>query len=244
MPLLTERDQYVVTARVNRPDARNAVNFNLMDQLEKLLDQLENDGETRLFILTGSGSSFISGGDLREFHQLKQADEARQMTQRMILILERIECLPFWTLAAINGHAYGGGWEIATYFDFRVAANQTAIGFTQGKFYLPPGWGGVSRLAELTGKKRALYWLASQKVVRAKRAREAGFLDEVFEADTFERDLKQLTSSLILNDRTFIEYLKKSPSLANPSLEIEPFSKFWESEEHQKRVTSFLTQKK
>lgn len=244
MPLKIERGQHVITARVNRPEARNAVNFDLMDQLEKLLDELENSRETRLFILTGTGSSFISGGDLREFHQLKKADEAKQMSLRMIRILERIERLPFWTLAAINGHAYGGGWEIAAYFDFRVAAGHAAIGFTQGKFYLPPGWGGVSRLARLTGKKRALYWLASQKVVRANRAREAGFLDEVFESDTFDRDLKQLISNLTLNNRAFIEYLKQSPSLDDTSLEIEPFSKFWESEEHQKRVDTFLNRKK
>jgi enoyl-CoA hydratase len=244
MPLKIERDQYVITARVNRPDARNAINFALMARLENLLDELESNPGARLFILTGSGNSFISGGDLREFHQLKKADEAKQMTKRMIRILERIEQLPFWTLAAINGHAYGGGWEVAAYFDFRVAADHASIGFTQGKFYLPPGWGGVSRLAELTGEKTALYWLASQKVVRANRAREASYLHEVFEADTFERNLKQLSLRLTLNDRPFIEYLKQSPSLKDTSLEIEPFSKFWESEEHQKRVDAFLNRKK
>jgi len=244
MPLKIERGQNVITARVTRPEARNAINFDLMARLENLLDELEEGRETRLFILTGSGGSFISGGDLREFHQLKKADEAKQMTKRMIRILERIERLPFWTLAAINGHAYGGGWEIATYFDFRVAADHAAIGFTQGKFYLPPGWGGASRLADLTGKKTALFWLASQKVVRANRALEAGFLDEVFDADTYERDLKELISRLTLNGRPYIEYLKQSPPPGGKSLEIEHFSKFWESEEHQKRVESFLKRKK
>lgn len=243
MPLIIERLPHVIKARVNRPEARNAVNFKLMDRLEELLDQLEKDQETRVFVLTGSGTSFISGGDLREFHQLKKADEARQMAKRMIQLLERIERLPFWTLAAINGFAYGGGWEVASFFDFRIAANNARIGFTQAKFYLPPGWGGVSRLAHMVGKSRTLYWLASQKVISAGQALEAGYLEEVYEESDYEHKLEQLISRLTLNDRPFIEYLKQSPSFDDTSQEIEPFSRFWESGEHQKRVDAFLNRK-
>ncbi|REL39248.1 enoyl-CoA hydratase/isomerase family protein [Rhodohalobacter sp. SW132] len=243
MALNIERNKYVIKASVNRPDALNAVNFELMDRLEQLLDELENNREVRLFILTGTGSSFISGGDLREFHQLKKADEAKRMTSRVINILKRIEQLPFWTLAAINGYAYGGGWEIASYFDFRVVSRDAKIGFTQGKFYLPPGWGGVSVLSKLVPKSRALYWLASQKVITAEEAVESGFADELFESESFDESLEKLSSKLTLNDRTFIEYLKRSPEMKDASEEIEPFSRFWESEEHQKRVDAFLKRK-
>ncbi len=243
MPLQIDRTPHVITARINRPQAKNAVNFELMDRLEELLTELESNRDVRLFILTGSGGSFISGGDLREFHQLKKANEAKRMTRRMIAILERIRQLPFWTLAAINGYAYGGGWEVASFFDFRVVSGSAKIGFTQGKFYLPPGWGGVSILSKLTGRSRALYWLASQKVITAEEAVESGFADELFEEKSFDESLEKLSAKLTLNDRTFIEYLKRSPSLNDPSQEVEPFSKFWESEEHQKRVEVFLNRK-
>lgn len=129
-------------ATIRRPDAMNAINFELMDRLEALLDQLEQEDDTRLFVLTGSKNSFISGGDLKEFHQIKDAEGAKRMTLRMIHLLERIENLPFWSLAALNGDVYGGGWEMMLSFDFRVARDPIKIGFTQGKFYLPPGWGG------------------------------------------------------------------------------------------------------
>ncbi|NBC26079.1 MAG: enoyl-CoA hydratase/isomerase family protein [Bacteroidetes bacterium] len=244
MPLIIESTPQVLTARVNRPEARNAVNFELMDRLDELVTDLENNPSVRLFILTGTEESFISGGDLREFHRIKKADEAKRMTKKMIRLLERIENLPFWTLAAINGYAYGGGWEIASYFDFRVSAGNITIGFTQGTFYLPPGWGGISRLSALVGKSRALYWLASQKVISAEEARNAGFINEVLSPSKFELELNQLVKWLTLNDRPFIEYLKKSPAFNDTSQEIGPFSRFWESDEHQQRVDEFLNRKK
>jgi len=243
MILKTEHRDFVTIATVNRPEARNAVNFELMEQLERLLDDLEKDDQTRLFILTGTGESFISGGDLREFHQLKKAEEARRMTKRMIGILDRIENLPFWSLAAINGYAYGGGWETAAAFDFRLAHDEVKIGFTQGLFYLPPGWGGITRLSRLVGRSRALYWLASQQVIGAEEAGRSGFIDQYFGKDAFEDNLHAVAEKLTLNDREFIRYLKSSGSMTSQKEEIEPFSKFWESEEHLKRVEAFLNRK-
>lgn len=244
MPLNIERTKHVVTAAVDRPEARNAVNFDLMDRLEDLLDELSQDSDTRLFILTGSGSSFISGGDLREFHQIKSAAEAKKMTRRMLSLLDKIRSLPFWTLAVLNGGTYGGGWEIAASFDFRIAKSGIKIGFTQGKFYLPPGWGGVASLTRLVTKHQALFWLATQSIIDAKKALNAGFLNDVLDHDTYTEDLQKLIDRLILNDRTYIEYLKKSAHFEDSSQEVEPFSTFWESEIHHNRVQAFLDRDK
>jgi len=243
MPLIVNKEKYVVTARVNRPESRNAVNFELMSKLEELLDQLENDNETRLFILTGTGDSFISGGDLREFHGMDKADDAKIMTGRMLNILERIEKLPFWTLAVINGYAYGGGWETMLVFDFRVAVKDAKIGFTQGKFYLPPGWGGIQRLKNSVNLSLAMFWLASQKVISALEAKEAGIIHDVFNNEDLQSKTDQLKKNLTLNDKTFIKYLKQSLRSENQLDEIEPFSQFWESSEHIERVEKFLKKK-
>lgn len=244
MPLRIQESDYVITAIINRPQAMNAINFELMYRLEELVDQLSDNPESRLFILTGSNNSFISGGDLREFHQLKTAVDAKQMTRRMLNLLDKIRQLPFWTLAAMNGATYGGGWEIAAAFDFRVAKQGIKIGFTQGKFYLPPGWGGVASLTRLVPKHKALYWLASQSVLSSDEALEAGFINELLNAETYDEDLRALVKKLTLNDRPFIEYLKNSADFENQTQEIEPFSTFWESKEHQDRVQEFLDRKK
>ena len=74
---------------------------------------------------------FISGGDLKEFHGITSAKEAEQMARRMGTILKRIEQLPCWTIAAINGAIYGGGWEIMLAFDFRIASTKASFHFSQ-----------------------------------------------------------------------------------------------------------------
>lgn len=239
MSLIINKNGYTITARINRPEAMNAVNFELMEQLETLLTDLEKDDELRLFILTGTGKSFIAGGDLREFHSIKDAEGARQMSERMLNILKRIEELPCWTLAAVNGHAYGGGWETMLAFDFRIASASASFGFTQGKFYLPPGWGGLTRLSESVGKPLADYWLASQKVIDADTALQTGLIQDLFPDDTFEEHLHKLVGKLTLNNRSYIEYMKRNTH-GDITKELEPFSRFWESDEHINRVTDFL----
>ena len=242
MAVEIKQEPFVLTARINRPKSMNAINFEVMARLEEILDELESDRETRLFILTGTGKSFISGGDLREFHKITSAEDAKAMSERMISILNRIADLPCWSLAAINGHTYGGGWETMLKFDFRVAASNATFGFTQGKFYLPPGWGGITSLIKAVGREKALYWLGSQKIIDAEMAQDSGLIQEVFPSESYDDELETLKKNLILNDRTFIEYLKNSERKSADD-EIEPFSRFWENPEHLKRVETFLERK-
>lgn len=241
--LSIHKDPFITIATIRRPDAMNAINFELMDRMEALLDQLESDDEVRLFILSGSENSFISGGDLKEFHQIKDAEGAKRMTLRMIRLLERIENLPCWTIAALNGDVYGGGWEMMLSFDFRVARDDIKIGFTQGKFYLPPGWGGITNLSRVVGREQALYWLASNRVITAGAALNHGLIQEVFESDHFDELMEEISKELTRNDRTYIDSLKRK-DLKSPSDEVDPFSHFWESDEHLKRVDRFLNRKK
>jgi enoyl-CoA hydratase len=242
MSVIVKNEKYVTTASIDRPGSMNAINFEVMDKLETLLDELERDTELRLFILTGSGKSFISGGDLKEFHQIKDAEGARMMSNRMLAILERIENLPCWTLAAVNGHAYGGGWEIMLSLDFRIAVSSAKFGFTQGKFYLPPGWGGLTRLSKTIGRELATFWLASQKVITSEIAHQSGLIQDLYEVDQYEENLELLKKQLTLNDRSYIEYMKRGNQQKSAD-EPGPFSKFWESKEHQNRVNEFLRKK-
>lgn len=244
MAVRVHKEKHCMTAVIHRPEAMNAINFEVMNRLESILQDIENDPDLRVFILTGSKKSFISGGDLREFHQITDAGGAKKMSERMISILARIRKLPCWTLAAINGHTYGGGWETILAFDIRVACQSAKFGFTQGKFYLPPGWGGISALNRAVGSPLATYWIASQKVIDTDTALRSGLIQDVFEDDLFDEQLAELKKRLTVNDRTFIEYIKSSETHRHKTDEIGPFSRFWESEEHRQRVNDFLNRKK
>jgi len=249
--LIIEKRSRTLQATINRPEARNAINFGVMDELENLLDDLESNNTTRCFILRGSGNeAFISGGDLKEFHTIKTAKEAKPMARRMHNILQRIELLPCWAIACINGPAYGGGCEMMLAFDFRIASSKATFGFTQGKFYLPPGWGGLTRLVERVGRATALRWLAETKVMDAEEALRHQLIERIEPADKLEQEVWKWAEELSHNDRDYIKALKHGAlSLAEARWkameeELIPFAMFWEDERHHRRVEKFLNQSK
>ncbi len=235
---------------VNRPKTHNAINFEVIEALENLIRRIEDDEKTRCLILKGAGSqSFISGGDLREFHTLKKAEEAKPMAQRMVRLLTRIEKLPCWTIASINGDAYGGGCEIMLAFDFRIASSDAVFGFTQSKFYLPPGWGGLTRLVERVGRSTALRWLGAAKVVDAKEALRYNLIDRLTDPEKLSGKSWEWAEQLTHNDRAFIKNLKEQAlQLAHARWkaieeELDAFTRFWESDLHHQRVQNFLDKK-
>lgn len=244
--LKIEQKGSVLWAAVNRPESRNAINFAVMDALEETLNTLESDDAIRVFVLSGAGDHFISGGDLREFHTLKTAEEAKPMAKRMLSIYKRLEQLPCWTIACIHGTAYGGGWETMLAFDFRIASDEATLGFTQSKFYLPPGWGGLTRLVERAGRSTALKWLAEAAVIDSKTALHHQLIDKVVPAGKLERETWEWTKKLVKNDRDFIKTLKQGALRLTEArwkaidAELEPFAKFWEDERHHRRVERFL----
>lgn len=221
-----------------------------MQQLENLLSDLESNKTTRCFILTGAGTdSFISGGDLQEFHTIQTAKEAKPMADRMLSILARIEKLPCWTIASINGPAYGGGCEMMLAFDFRIASSEATFGFTQGKFYLPPGWGGLTRLVERVGRSTALRWLAEAKIVDAQRAIDNNLVDRLSSAEQLQEETQKWAEQLTHNDRSFIQNLKEGAMQLTKArwqaidAELDSFAQFWESDQHHQRVEKFLKRK-
>jgi enoyl-CoA hydratase/carnithine racemase len=221
-----------------------------MDALEDLLDEIESSDDIRCFILSSAGDDiFISGGDLREFHTIKTAEEAKPMARRMLSILERIEKLPCWTIASVNGAAYGGGCEIILAFDFRIASADACFGFTQGKFYLPPGWGGLTRLVERVGRSTALKWLGEAQIVDAETALNHKLIDRITDPQDLQDQTWQWAKEITKNDRAFIKNLKEGAMRLTTArwnaieAELDSFGTFWESERHEQRVEKFLNRK-
>jgi len=244
-------ENYTQWVTIKRPEVHNAINFQVMEELEQVVDTLENNSDVRVLILKGSGKqSFISGGDLRSFHTIKTPEKARTMAEKMLDLLERIEKLPCWTIACINGDAYGGGCEIALAFDFRISFPAVTLGFTQAKFYLPPGWGGLTRLVAQVGRSKALMWLAGAEKVSGQKAFEHNFLDDLTPHPELERRCSNWAKQLSMNDRNFILNLKEKAfnydRLRWQAIreETEEFAEFWSNPEHMKRVDGFMEKRK
>ncbi|MEO1023158.1 MAG: enoyl-CoA hydratase/isomerase family protein [Bacteroidota bacterium] len=244
-------DTHTVWATHERKEARNAIDFETMDQLDALVDEIRNNEEIRLFVFTGAGTStFISGGDLKKFHSVQSKEDALEFSRRMITILNKLERLPCWTVAAINGDAYGGGIETMLAFDFRVSVDFARFGHTQGKFYLSPGWGGLTRLIDQVGRSKALEWLGRCEVIDAIDAKKTGLINHIVDEEPFRDRVLEWAEPLLVNDRNYIQTLKSVHHAAlderakRIEKEIEPFAELWTSDAHFKRVEQFMSRKK
>lgn len=242
---------HILWATINRPDARNAIDFKVMEQLEKVVSEVEKDDGIRVFILSGAGDqSFVAGGDLKKFHTIKSKEKAVEMSGRMHELFNRIEALPCWTIAGINGDAYGGGIELMLAFDFRVSMPDAKFGFTQGRFYLVPGWGGLTRLVEKVGRAKALEWCGKSDIISANRAMAHRLIEHILQGSNLEAEIMNWAKDLTKNDRKFIKTLKEGAAGFSPhrkealEAEIEPFSELWVDEQHLQRVERFMQRNK
>ncbi|MCH8569019.1 MAG: enoyl-CoA hydratase/isomerase family protein [Balneolales bacterium] len=249
---LTRPNTSTLIACINRVEANNAINFEVMAGLEEACQIIESDDNIQVFVLTGQGHKyFAAGGDLKEFAALETEQQARQMSMRMGNILHRIESAECWTIAVINGDAYGGACEMMLAFDFRIAVKHARFRFTQARFYLTPGWGGLTRLVERCSRSTVLFWLGTQAVIDSDAALSAGLVDLTFGSANLDEHLAEITRKLCENDRRFthalkegITYAQKHPHRESITNERSEFSKLWGSREHHKRVKEFLARKK
>ncbi|MGE1161894.1 enoyl-CoA hydratase/isomerase family protein [Peribacillus simplex] len=236
---------------INRPEKRNAVNYQLMDELKSILSKAARDDEVKLLVLTGAGSeAFCSGGDLSEFQDLHTEEEAFAMLSKMGEILYTLAVFPKPTFALINGSAVGGGCEIATACDFRLAKSGAKLGFVQGTLGITTGWGGASLLLEKIPEQKALKLLLDAKIHKAEEAKEFGFVDEIVGEgldgwEKFAEDfLRHETGVLMAYKRLLVQKWEYSGLRGRMDAEIRECSKLWASDEHHDAVGRFLNKKK
>ena len=191
-----ELDDGLAIITIDRPHARNAISLETMDQLEKALDGAE--GASAL-VITGAGDrAFVSGGDLKELSALRTELEASGMAFRMRTICDRIADFPTPTIAALNGHALGGGAEFAVAADIRLAAEDIKIGFNQVTLEIMPAWGGAERLVTLVGYSKALLLAGTGTVLEAAEAERIGLVDKVLPRASFGEDWRDIAIKTLL----------------------------------------------
>ena len=145
----------IVTLTLNRPEVLNAIDREMLDDLETIVMQLHRDASVRVVILAGSGErAFCVGADLKHIATF-EADDIRQWVIDGNRILSRIASLPVPVIAAINGYAIGGGLELALTADLRFASDDASFSMPEVTHGWVPGWGGTHRLRHLIGEAKA-----------------------------------------------------------------------------------------
>jgi enoyl-CoA hydratase/carnithine racemase len=222
-----EFDDGLAVITIDRPHARNAISLETMDQLEKALDGADG---ARALVLTGAGDrAFVSGGDLKELSALRTEHEASSMAFRMRTICDRIAGFPTPTIAALNGHALGGGAEFAVAADIRVAADDIKIGFNQVTLEIMPAWGGAERLVELVGYSKALLLAGTGTVLDAAEAERIGLVDKVFPREAFDGGWRGIAKALASRPVGEIKRVMRGTSTTEA---VTAFARLWVADEH------------
>jgi enoyl-CoA hydratase/carnithine racemase len=222
-----EVDDGLAVLTIDRPHARNAIALDTMEQLEKALDAAAG---ARALVIKGAGDrAFVSGGDLKELSTLRTEEDASAMAKRMRSICDQLASFPAPVIAALNGHAFGGGAEVAVAADIRVAADDIKIGFNQVELEIMPAWGGAERLAALVGKGRALLLAGTGTTLSAVEAERIGLVDLVLPRSSFDEGWRSIARSLARHPAAEI---KRVISGVSPDEAIASFARLWVADAH------------
>lgn len=239
----------IMTFTIDRPEIRNAVNAEVMEGLEELIE-LASTELPRLVIITAAGEkAFCSGGDLSVFHALETEEQAYPMLKRMGDVLYKIKTLPVPVAALVNGTAVGGGCEIATACDYRLVRSHVKAGFIQGTLAITSGWGGGTYLFEALQHDRALKMLSEARLYSAEELLENGWATAIIrEAGDVEDFIASFRNVLPEVHRAYKEMAVRNWRGTNlkerVEAEIRRCAQLWASTAHHEAVARFLEKSK
>jgi enoyl-CoA hydratase len=187
----------VAIITVNRPEALNALNNDLLYELSVAFELAEADVDVNALIITGTGRAFIAGADIANLQKIADAFNGREASLAGQDVMNTLAALPFPTIAAINGFALGGGLELALACDLRVASTNAKLGLPEVGLGLLPGYGGTQRLPRLIGLGRALDLIFTGRHVDAQEALQLGIVNRV--AEDALKAAKELAAQTLKN---------------------------------------------
>nr|WP_322743030.1 enoyl-CoA hydratase-related protein [Priestia megaterium] len=186
-----KKDEFVGTITIDRQQVRNALNKVTIDELQIAVRELERDTKLRIIIITGAGEkAFVAGADIKELHERTMLEA---LVPGMQKVYREIEQSSKVTIAVINGHALGGGFELALACDLRVVANHAKLGLPELNLAIIPGAGGTQRLMRIVGKGRAVEMILTGKIIDGQEAERIGLVTQSVD----RQDLKAVTDQLI-----------------------------------------------
>ena len=178
--ILTKSENSILTITINRPTKLNALNKETIQELHEAFDEANNDEESRVIILTGSGEkAFVAGADISEFAHFNVNQGSELAKQGQDLLFDFVENLSKPVIAAVNGFALGGGLELAMSCHFRVASTNAKMGLPEVSLGVIPGYGGTQRLPKLVGKGRAMEMITTAGMINAEKALNYGLVNHV-----------------------------------------------------------------
>lgn len=201
-------ENYIAFVTIERADALNAFNYQTLCELGDVVDSLRINRDARIVVFQGAGEkAFSVGADLKERKTLSE-QEVRRNVHKIGEVFHAVEKLPQPTIAAMNGHAFGGGMELALACDFRIAVQDALMGLTETSLAIIPGAGGTQRLPRLIGEAKALELILTAKRLTAEEALIFGVVTRIAERERFMETVLDLANAVLANGPIAIQQAK------------------------------------
>ncbi|MDD6207131.1 MAG: enoyl-CoA hydratase-related protein [Clostridiales bacterium] len=244
-----QKDQIGIIT-INRPKALNALNSQVLDELNETLDSIDLN-TTRALILTGAGEkSFVAGADIGEMSTLTKA-EGEAFGKKGNDVFRKLETLPIPVIAAVNGFALGGGCEISLSCDIRICSENAVFGQPEVGLGITPGFGGTQRLARTVGVGMAKQMIYTARNIKAPEALRIGLVNAVYPQEELMAQAEKLASTIAKNAPIAVRNCKKA---INDGLQVDMdqaivieeklFGDCFESEDQKYGMAFFLDKNK
>lgn len=238
--------------RIDRDHARNALDSATMDSIIEAAGRIANDPEARAIVLATYGSTFVAGGDLKEFGALTGEAGGQTVARKGLAMIDALRGCALPLIAAIDGDAYGGGCEVASACDLRFCSSTARLHWVQNKLAVTTGWGATARLVAIVGRSTATRWLLSAATVSADEALAAGFVDGVADAArgqsaeqlalAFCATFDGIDPAVTREQLALLRDGQESPQ--SRAREESAFARTWALEAHERAVRRFLARRR
>ena len=244
--LLYEKKGAVGILTVNRPEALNAINSALLDELYDKVSEIAADESVRCLILTGSGKAFVAGADIGEMKDLSK-QEGYEFGMRGHRSFTAVENLEIPVIAAVNGYALGGGCELALCADIRIASEHAKFAQPEVGLGITPGFGGTQRLIRTVNRAKAMEMILTARTVSAQEALEMGLVSRVVPGEELMNTALALAEAIAANAPVAVRNAKAAVRRSyarelNEDLEAEAklFADCFETEDQRMAMTAFV----
>jgi len=208
--LIYEKKENIGLLTINRPEKMNAISQELTAELSQLLDEIENDDDLRVIVITGAGDkAFVAGADINELVN-RDARLGRRVSRERQEIFSRIEDLHVPVIAAVNGYALGGGLELALACSIRICSEKAQFGAPEVKLGIIPGDGGTQRLPRLIGLGRAMEMIIIGDFIDAQEAYRIGLVNNVFPPEKLMEKAMELAQKIASRPPLAVKYAKEA----------------------------------
>jgi len=243
--ILCDIEDRLAVVTFNRPEKRNAIDQTMVNELHDCLDGLVADGQVQALVFTGAGDkAFIGGADIAQLRERKAVDALQTINAALF---NKIEGLPFPTIAAVRGYCLGGGCELSMCCDMRVVGEGSKFGQPEVVLGIIPAGGGTQRMPRLIGLGRAKELILTGKIIDAPEAERIGLVNKVVPDDEVLEEAKELARAILKNGALAVRLAKLNLNNSvrtgqDSGLLLEQITQavLFESEEKYERMTSFL----